>query len=353
MMKIGLLTFHDTNNFGSYLQTYGLYKKVIELGCDCEIIDYKCQAIHERENYGKYHLDLNPKHIIAQLLFNGSIRTKYKNLMRWLKENSSLSNSYSISNIKMAANKYDKFIVGSDIVWGLDITQKDTTFFLDFLDDSKKKYAFSSSIGNPWSAEDKKLLAPMLRSFRGIAVREVEAVEWVRELTDNSPTLVCDPTMLLTSSDWAKFASSKYKSRKYVLLYFPTKEGIRDAQLIAKRYDAECLVINYGTPLKGLTTVKPTNLADFLSLFLNASFVCTGSYHGMLFSIYFNREFAYYNRAHKSRMNSLASILGVQNREGTRYSVTTMDNIDYKKVNTAVNNFRIQSIDCLEKMLKQ
>ena len=108
MMKIGLLTFHDTNNFGSYLQTYGLYKKVIELGCDCEIIDYKCQAIHERENYGKYHLDLNPKHIIAQLLFNGSIRTKYKNLMRWLKENSSLSNSYSISNIKMAANKKRK-----------------------------------------------------------------------------------------------------------------------------------------------------------------------------------------------------------------------------------------------------
>ena len=30
-MKIGLLTFHDTNNFGSYLQTYGLYKKIIDL----------------------------------------------------------------------------------------------------------------------------------------------------------------------------------------------------------------------------------------------------------------------------------------------------------------------------------
>lgn len=26
-MKIGLITFHDTTNFGSLLQTYGLYKK--------------------------------------------------------------------------------------------------------------------------------------------------------------------------------------------------------------------------------------------------------------------------------------------------------------------------------------
>ena len=41
-MKIGLLTFHDTNNFGSYLQTYGLYKKIIDLGHECEIVDYKC-----------------------------------------------------------------------------------------------------------------------------------------------------------------------------------------------------------------------------------------------------------------------------------------------------------------------
>ena len=41
-MKIGLITYHHTTNFGSLLQTYGLYKKVKDLGFECEIIDYEC-----------------------------------------------------------------------------------------------------------------------------------------------------------------------------------------------------------------------------------------------------------------------------------------------------------------------
>lgn len=32
MDKIGLLTFHNTTNFGSMLQSYALYKTIQELG---------------------------------------------------------------------------------------------------------------------------------------------------------------------------------------------------------------------------------------------------------------------------------------------------------------------------------
>ena len=41
-MKIGILTFHDTTNFGSLLQTYGLYKKISDFGYDCDIINQYC-----------------------------------------------------------------------------------------------------------------------------------------------------------------------------------------------------------------------------------------------------------------------------------------------------------------------
>ena len=105
-------------------------------------------------------------------------------------------------------------------------------------------------------------------------------------------------------------------------------------------------------PVKGFKSVSPTNMADFLSLFYYASFVCTGSYHGMLFSIYFNREFAYFNRAHKSRMNTLAEKLGVQDREGTEYDVLNMKPIDYITVNSKVSTYREFSINCLKDMLK-
>ena len=78
-MKIGLITFHDTNNFGSYLQTYGLYKKVVDLGFDCEIVDYQCKAILNREQFGSYRFSLNPKQILKEFLVYRLLRKKYKN----------------------------------------------------------------------------------------------------------------------------------------------------------------------------------------------------------------------------------------------------------------------------------
>ena len=48
-VRVGLLTIHDTHNYGSLLQTIGLYKALLNLGVDVTIIDYKCKAITERE----------------------------------------------------------------------------------------------------------------------------------------------------------------------------------------------------------------------------------------------------------------------------------------------------------------
>ena len=47
--KIGLLTMHDTINYGSLLQTFATYAAIEKLGYEVEVIDYKCKAIYERE----------------------------------------------------------------------------------------------------------------------------------------------------------------------------------------------------------------------------------------------------------------------------------------------------------------
>ena len=48
--NIGILTFHDTTNFGSALQSYALCKAIRDLGGEAEIVDYQCSAIVKREN---------------------------------------------------------------------------------------------------------------------------------------------------------------------------------------------------------------------------------------------------------------------------------------------------------------
>lgn len=48
--KVGLLTYHHTTNFGSLLQTFALYKTITEIGYPCEIIDYRNEAVEQRES---------------------------------------------------------------------------------------------------------------------------------------------------------------------------------------------------------------------------------------------------------------------------------------------------------------
>ena len=350
--KVGLITFHDTTNFGSLLQTYGLYRGIEMLGAECEVVDYQCESIVERELPKKFNFKWPLKRILLHVLFDEKPK-KYKELCRFLTSKMKLSPKCDKNTVKSLNGRYDKFVVGSDIVWGLDITKGDTAYFLDFVTDDKKKCAFSSSIGNPWTENEKNIVEPLLSSFNYIAVREDESADWVDELTGNRPNVVCDPTMLVKGEEWANLKSDVYASQKYVLVYFndPKSNCLNDAKKYAKANGLDVYYINYGRPIKGVKSIRPYSLEDFLSLFYYAQRTFTASYHGMLFSIYFNKQFLYYNRAHKSRMNTLARKLNVSQCEGVNIDINNLPKIDYAAVNKAVENYRKYSIECLQQLL--
>lgn len=352
-MKVGVLTFHDTTNFGSLLQTYGLYKAIDNLGVDCEVIDYQCKSIVERELPKPIEFSFNMRSMARQALVHYFDSRKYRGLLQFSKDRLKLSPRYDRENIGACAYCYDRFMVGSDIVWGLDITQGDTAYFLDFVKDKHRKFAFSSSIGNQWSDTEKSLVAPLLSDFNYIAVREEESAEWVEEVTGHRPDVVCDPTMLLTSQEWSALKSERYKGKKYIFVYFNDSLGrcLQMAKQYADRHNLEVLYVNYGLPIKGITSVHPYTIADFLSLIYYADRCFTASYHGMLFSLYFNKQFVYFNRAHKSRMNTLASKLSVQNCNGESVDIDHLPNVDYNQVNTLVEQYRMLSLEKLTQLV--
>ena len=352
-MKIGLITFHDTTNFGSLLQTYGLYKKINDLGYECEVVDYQCENIVRREIPKPFRFSFNPKALLKEFLFYRVQRKKYKQLSRFLHSEMCLSKRCDRKTIAAIKNNYDCFVIGSDITWGMDIIDKDLTYFLNFETNRTKKTAYSASIGNPWTDEDKLLIEPLLREFRYIAVREEESADWVEELTHKRPQVVCDPTMLIKSEKWQKYCHRTKDMGEYVLVYFDTRnrDCLKKAKEYAQKNGLRVKLIGYGLPVRGVELVSPLSLEDFLSLIFNAAFVVTASYHGMLFSIYFNRQFVYYNRAHKSRMNTLARKLKVTERDGLEHDALQMKPVDYDVVNAAVEEYRNHSINCLKELL--
>lgn len=353
-MKIGLITFHRTTNFGSSLQTFGLYKKINNMGYDCELVDYRCPAIEKREGIDeKLILNQSLKNIVKSILFQPKKKKKYKALQDFSNNNMRLTKPYTPNTIIEIDEKYEKIFIGSDIVWGRDITNYDYTYFLNFVSNREKKYAFASSVGDYDDKGDNSTVSKLLSDFNRIAVRETEAVNWVKKLTGKDIDLVCDPTMLLTESEWTQIIPSNRKYSNYVLIYFRNKKNMSDAMEYAKMHHKKVVVINYELPILNVINEKPILLNDFLGLIRFADCVFTASYHGMLFSLYYNKLFYFYTRAHKSRVLSLAERVGVLDRCGDDIDVCKdSSSIDYKVVNMRMEKFRNESIQILSEMLR-
>ena len=197
------------------------------------------------------------------------------------------------------------------------------------------------------------MLRPLLQDFKYISVREQESAEWVEELISKRPDVVCDPTMLLRGSEWSRFKSDKYKGRNYIFVYFNDSEGhcLKMAKQYAQKYGLKVYYVNYWGSIDGVCSVRPYSLEDFLSLIFYAQRIFTASYHGMLYSIYFEKDFIFFNRAHKSRMRTLAKKLNVEHCDGETVNVDNLPSINYSKVNQSVEEYRNYSIERLKYLL--
>ena len=356
-MKIALMTFHDTTNFGSFLQTYGLYKSLRDMGLECDILDYKCQAITDRELPKKKPESWKPRKIASFLLYEPKRRRKYQAFKQALAKYMTFSQVYHRDDVYKVNGLYDGFMVGSDILWDLGITGGDTAYFLDFVDERTPKFSFSTSIGKPWSDGEISKIFVYLNKFDRISVREEESKEWVERLIKKKVQSVCDPTMLVQPSYWSRMAegstySKKRKDKPFVLLYFGDSTGqmMNEAKEYSNSHETDIYVINYGKPKPGVVNISPNDIEDFLWLVKNAEAVFTSSYHGFLFSLYFEKPIYYYNsnsKKHAVRFEAVINKLGIESCSRTGKKNYEEVSIDYSAVKPKIKLWRDESLEIL------
>ncbi|MBE5838866.1 polysaccharide pyruvyl transferase family protein [Butyrivibrio sp.] len=355
MKKVGIITFHHTTNFGSFLQTLALYENIKSLGYDVEIIDYRSEAIQKRETPDKKPASLNPKDILKFILFTPIIAKKYRNLMDSVNSCLRLSDTYTVNTINNIKEKYDVYVVGSDILWDVELTNGDKTYFLDFVKDGKK-IAFATSVGKKWEEQTAKDLKKYLCDFEHIAVRERESAIWISELLGINIDNVCDPTMLIEEKYWSGYADkSQFEtgSREYILVYFPDNNMVEDAKEYARKNNLDVLVINYRLPRRNVKNIRVYRVEDFLWLIKKSKMVFTSSYHGVLFSIYFHVPFYIYyrNNSHNVRFDALVSKFNIGNRI-RRLSEEMDDNVDFCSIDDAMSMWRAESLELLRTYLE-
>lgn len=366
-MKIAVITLKDSPNYGGILQAYALQKAIEKLGHECDLIDYITPDFKLKFTFFGWPKNMKAIYWIYKKVQYPLMVVMMKKMMPFYRH-MNLTRKYTLpSELKELNDKYDAFVTGSDQVWACDLNCYDDSYYLSFANDDKLKIAYAASLGrtiNMLKPEEKAFIAPNLKRLDKIAFREESGNEVAKVLADRTDTTnVLDPTLLLNKEDWAKV--SEYKPRKpYVLCYLMQSrkndtEALRFAKRIAKERGLEIVKVCRGltSVLWGETIHVPT-VEEWLGLYANAAYVVTNSFHGVAFSVNFNRNFTAFvegdiQSGRNSRQNNICTALGVSHRIKIVGDASKIDdsNINYTEINAKLDVLKAESNAYLKQAL--
>jgi hypothetical protein len=284
--KIGLLTFHRANNYGAVMQAYSLKISLQKLGAEAKIINYLSPKIEEQRtlNFNKFSLKK-----LFKIPFNCILNKRFSSFRKMFLTDTP---KYIKKDLEKLTDYY-AFITGSDQVFNPSGSNFDSAYFLSFAKKSKK-YSYAASFGKSFlSDKDKKFIAPLIKDFSDLSVRENIGIEIIRNLTGQKSSVNLDPIFLLNKEEWTKIAKQT-KEKDYILVYLMNNDG-RILKFIDKlAHELKLKIIIITTVVKDFFTSKNTiipNPQEWLGYFINAKYIVTNSFHGTAFSINFNKNF--------------------------------------------------------------
>ena len=362
--NIVIVTWIESANYGTALQSYALYKKIKEMG-------------HEASCLREFDQNFSYKSFLKIILYKigcfeflirfvkFGITNKRRRFYMFYRDDYQIMNVFTKSDFEKMMSSTDVFMTGSDQIWNT-LFRFNPFYFLSFARDCKR-IAYASSVGseriNDTFTDD---IREYLLAFDHIGVREKTAVTILSELTGRKDILqVLDPTFLLTSVDWeevtenASFTQSLPKH--YMLCYLignntNYKDYVRDIKykmgidnIIIVPSDEnpdffceDCLIYRDAGPL------------EFVWLIQHANLVCTDSFHASALSINHSIPFVELmrfrkedNNSQNSRIYDLLEHYNLKNRIYDTTSECWMEPIDFNVVQEILNIDRNHSIDFL------
>jgi len=347
------MTFHRALNYGAVLQAYALQQVLKNIGKDSEIIDYRCERIEKLYAPFSAKTDRGLVQKLKKLLRWNVNLEKRKKFAAFTKRYLRLSEPYyDKAQLKAAAENYALCITGSDQVFHLGEAGGDTSYFLDF---AKRKLAYAASFGSSTlQPSDKKTIAPLLRSFDAISVRESSAVALAEELSGRTVTLALDPVLLLEVKAWESiWQKPKNAPENYVLAYMMAGSDTVTEKLYrcAEENGCEPVIVNptWKQTLKNrdCRQYAAASPEAFLWLLGNARTVVTNSFHGLAFAIAFRKSF-YVELSDSERADRLRDLLKLLELEDRCLPCEDPKPIDWERVERILLRQKAVSMAFLE-----
>lgn len=374
-LKIGIITINDNNNYGNRLQNYATQEVLRSLGGEVETVvnipisinkqdGNKIKALFEKIRKKSFTelfvaVACKVKNILLSKYNKKIIDKRFKAFKQFTKDNI-VETQFVISRDNIPGNladTYDYFISGSDQVWNPQFRMCSPVDFLTFAPESKRvAYAASFGISSiPIECIDdyKKWLSEM----EYLSVREESGADIIKELTGRNAIVLVDPTMMLSKDKWLSISKpAKGKpDKEYLLTYFLggiSKESIKLINQIASENQLE-IVRLASIKDKNRFVAGPSEFIDFIN---SAKIVLTDSFHGIVFSILFEKPFIIFDRVHDgpsmhSRIETIIAKFHLQSRRCCNINEMDKDkyiNMDYSKITPVLEFERDKALKYLK-----
>ena len=302
MKKVGIITFHNSYNCGSMLETYAMQEIIKKGGLKAEIVNFSSPG--QIELYNAWFKNNSLKNIIKNILIAPHINQIKKNNKKYIefqKEKFNLSAFATNSKILKDEN-YDTVISGSDQIWNITIDDYNDAYFLNWVKNAKK-VAYSPSFGSKnilkYSKNPDKYREFIL-DYNAVSVRENNGKKWIKDLTGLDVPVLLDPTLLLEKEKYEKLiAKDASEKGEYIFFYSPGFDNniCKYIKNVANKYNMRVITWSskhyYVKNIKkyGFDLPKYENPEMYLYLIKNAKLIFTTSYHGTIFSTIFKKKF--------------------------------------------------------------
>lgn len=322
-IKVGVITFHNTSNYGAALQAFATVAALRKLGYTAEVIDYTSK--YRRGLYTAIGR-------VSEAFFSGNIIKFFKVLVmspgiffrniafkKFYKEFPITSKSRYQTSVDLAKSNdlYDVIIAGSDQIWSYKNNFYDYNYLLEFAAAKKWTVSYASSFGLLDVPEELQVkYKSLLDRFNYISVRESRGVEIVTELTGREPFLAIDPVLLHSPKFWSRIGQNSEFSKGEFDVYYFNDRSHRHSKVF-KYYSAnkDIKKVSIGSFLLSDIFDRKTYIRNyrgpqaFINFIKDARTVYTTSFHAVVFCLIFNVQFYVFLSGDGGRDSRILSFL--------------------------------------------
>lgn len=371
MKNFGTVSYNihaNFTNYGSALQSWALTQAINKLGegkWQAKLVDYCPDILADKDplNPMKNMWDKDEESRKLCEMSLPAIRENYKKFNRFYNEEFIKTKKvYTSKNFNDIIEDEDinGFVCGSDTIFCIDEFGIDDGYYANY-DCMKNGYSISyaASFGDSHFDENSyKVLNERLQNFKALGIREQWMVPYLKEHTNVEVKKVLDPTLLLEQKDYDKITyPERLEKEKYVLLYARRRNDKMTAYAdkIAKENGWKVIDISLqATNADRHRMFYEAGVEEFLALVRDAEFVVTNSFHGMIFSVQFRKDFVIFSREQCNiKIAELMELFNLSDRILVNGDESFREKIDYKDVFARIQPEKEKSIKYLKENLEK